>query len=205
MNGQNNFLATADKRKLKHSATESSSIPEKIDFITPTVMSVLEFFLNDPMKEYYGREVSRKTNVSVGSANKILRLLTELDFLTQERKGKMLIYKLNLKEPTVKQFKILISIFSLKKLVGELKPDSRRVVLFGSCSQGTDTKESDIDMLIITAEKEPVRKIINEFNRKQERHIAPIVVDMNEFIRLKNEDKPLYENIDRGIVLWEAE
>lgn len=184
---------------------QSSLIPKKLGFLTPTVMNVLEFFLTDPMKEYYGREVSRKTGVSLGSANRILRLLTDVDFLTQERKGKMIIYRLNLKEPVVKQFKILINVFSLKELVSELKLGSQRVVLFGSCSQGTDTKESDIDLFIITIEKERIRKIVNVFNRKLQRHIAPIIVDMNEFIRLKKEDKPLYENIERGIVLWEAE
>jgi predicted nucleotidyltransferase len=184
---------------------QSSLIPKKLGFLTPTVMNVLEFFLTDPMKEYYGREVSRKTGVSLGSANRILRLLTDVDFLTQERKGKMIIYRLNLKEPVVKQFKILINVFSLKELVSELKLGSQRVVLFGSCSQGTDTKESDIDLFIITIEKERIRKIVNVFNRKLQRHIAPIIVDMNEFIRLKKEDKPLYENIERGSVLWEAE
>jgi predicted nucleotidyltransferase len=192
------------KRQL-NSKPQSNSIPKKLDFITPTVMNVLEFFLTDPMKEYYGREVSRKTGVSLGSANKILRSLTELEFLTQERKGKLVIYRLNLKEPTVKQFKILINVFSLKTLVSELKFDSKRVMLFGSCSQGTDTKESDVDLLIITNEKEQVRKIINVFSRKQQRQLAPIIVDMNEFIKLKKEDKPLYENIERGVALWEAE
>jgi len=28
---------------------------------------------------------------------------------------------------------------------------------------------------------------------------------MNEYISLKRNDKPLYENIERGITLWEAE
>ena len=188
-----------------NSAPGSASVPENLSFITPTFMSVLEFFLADPAKAYYGREISRKTGVSLGAANSILKLLTELDFLTRERKGNLLIYKLNLKEPSVKQFKILSNVFWLKGLVGELKLDSRKVVIFGSRSQGTDTEESDIDLLIITTEKESVKKKINAFNRKQERHIAPIIVDMNEFISLKKDDKPLYENIERGIVLWEAE
>ena len=117
----------------------------------------------------------------------------------------MLMYRLNLKEPTVKQLKIAINTFQLKKLVDQLKSYSRRVVLFGSCSQGTDTKDSDVDLLIVAVEKEPVGKLLSDFNRKNDRKVAPIVVDMNEFIRLKNEDKPLYENIERGIILWEAE
>lgn len=209
MSDAHSRLNTSEKEKMKNPSTSSFDksvhILKKLNFITPTVMTVLEFFLADPMKEYYEREVARKTGVSRGSANKILRLLTDLDFLTREEKGRMLIYKLNLKEPTVKQFKILINTFALKPLVNKLKQHSKRVGLFGSCAQGTDTKDSDIDLLIITPEKEATRKIISEFNQTNERKVAPIIVDMNGFILLKKEDRPLYENIERGIILWEAE
>lgn len=184
---------------------ENTPKTENLGFLTPTVMQVLVFFLNDPSNQYYGREVSRKTGVSIGSANKILRLLTELSFLTQEKKANIIIYKLNVGNPAVKQFKILVNIFSLRGLIDKLTPVSRKVVLFGSCSQGIDTKESDIDLLIITAEKDHVKKIISLFTGKIVRRVSPIIVDVNEFIALKREDKPLYENIERGIVLWEAE
>ncbi len=177
----------------------------KLGFITPTVMQVFEFFLEDNTKEYHEREVVRRTGVSKGSASKILKLLTNFGFLTREERGRLAIYRLNQKEPMVKQFKILINTFALKQLTDELKPVSRRIVLFGSCSQGTDTKESDIDMLVVTNEKDQAGEIISQFNKNSERRLAPITVDINEFIRLKREDKPLYENIERGITLWEAE
>jgi predicted nucleotidyltransferase len=182
-----------------------NQIPQQLNFLTPKEITVLNFFLADPMGEYYEREVARKTGVSRGSAHGILLALAKVDFLTREEKGRMLIYKLNLNEPTVKQLKITVNTFALKKLVNNLKHDSRKIMLFGSCAQGTDTKESDIDLLIITNEKEQVRKIINVFGRKQQRQLAPIIVDMTEFIKLKKEDKSLYENIERGVVLWEAE
>lgn len=174
-------------------------------FLTPKIMTILEFFLENPMHEFYEREVVRKTGVSLGSANKTLRLLAKLGFLTREEKGRLAIYKLNQKEPTVKQFKILVNTFALKPLIDELKGVSKRVVLFGSCAQGIDTKESDIDLLVITDEKEQVSKMISRYNRNSERKVTPITVDMNEYVRLKREDKPLYENIERGIPLWEAE
>ena len=60
-------------------------------------------------------------------------------------------------------------------------------------------------MLVIAQEKEPVKKIMSEFNQKSYRRIAPIVVNMNEYVSLKREDKPLYENVERGITLWETE
>jgi predicted nucleotidyltransferase len=168
-------------------------------------MTILEFFLENPMHEFYEREVVRKTGVSLGSANKILRLLAKLGFLTREEKGRLAIYKLNQKESTVKQFKILVNTFALKPLTDELKGVSKRVVLFGSCAQGIDTKESDIDLLVITNEKEHASKIISRYNRNSERKVTSITVDMNEYVRLKNEDKPLYENIEKGILLWETE
>jgi predicted nucleotidyltransferase len=177
----------------------------KLSFITPTVMKVFEFFLEDPTKEYHEREVIRKTGVSKGSAGKILKLLTILGFLNREEKGRMAIYKLNLKEPSVRQFKILLNTFGLKRLTESLKDHSRKIILFGSCSQGTDVKDSDIDLLIITTEKEKAKKMISKFNQKNERKVAPITVSMNEYVLMKQEDKPLYENVERGIILWEAE
>lgn len=78
-------------------------------------------------------------------------------------------------------------------------------MLFGSCAQGTDVKESDIDLLILTDQKDAVRKEINRFNTKEERRVAPIVVDANELAKMKREDKSLYENIESGIVLLESQ
>lgn len=180
-------------------------MPEKLDFITPTLMRILHTFLVDPMEECYEREVVRRTGVSKGSTNKILRLLANLGFLISERKGRMVFYRLDLREPVVRQFKVLINIYALEKLLSQLKQYSRRVVLFGSCARGVDVKDSDIDLFILTSEKEHVRKKISEFNRKSERKLPAIIVDANEFARLKRQDKPLNENIESGITLWEIE
>ncbi len=177
----------------------------KLGFITPTVMQVLEFFLEDGINEYHEREIVRRTGVSKGLASKILKLLTSLGFLTREEKGRLAIYRLKQNEAAVKQFKVLLNVFALKLLTDKLKENSKRIVLFGSCAQGTDTKESDIDLLVVTEEKEAAVKTISEFNKKSQRRVAPITVNMNEYISLKREDKPLYENIERGITLWEAE
>lgn len=180
-------------------------MPEKLDFITPTLMTVLELFLDDPMQEYHEREVIRKTRVSKGSANHILRLLAKSDFLIRRRRGRMVFYMLDTKEPAVRQFKVLVNVYGLKKLLDQIKEHCRRIVLFGSCAQGVDVKESDIDLLVLTSEKDFVRRKISEFNRSNKRQIAPIVVNSNELVRLKREDKPLYENMDRGIILWQTE
>lgn len=178
-------------------------MPKKLDFITPTLMKVLQLFTEDPLHERHEREVVREAKVSKGSANNILRLLTEQGFLTRERKGRMVFYKLNAGEPTVRQFKVLANVYALKELVDQLKQHSRKIVVFGSCAQGTDVKESDIDLLVISLDKGPVKRKVSAFNQRNDKKIAAITLDTNEYIQLKREDKPLYENIERGVVLWE--
>jgi predicted nucleotidyltransferase len=178
---------------------------KKLEFITPTLMSVFEFFLCDPMREYHQREVARGARVSVGSANRILKLLADLGLLTRQRRGRMVFYKLSAGDPVVRQFKALLNVYSLRPLLQAARRHSRRIVLFGSSAQGTDVKESDIDLFLLTSEKNSARNEISEFNRKSERKIAPIIVDANEFVRLKRNDRALYENIEGGITLWQAE
>jgi len=180
-------------------------MPEKLDFITPTLMMILDLFLSDPMQEYHEREVVRRARVSKGSANRILRLLAGLDLLTRKRKGRMVFYKLNSEEAVARQFKVLVNVFELKRLVDQIKNDCRRIVLFGSCAEGVDAKDSDIDLLVLTSTKNSVRKRVSEFNRNRSRKITPIIVDPDGYMRLKREDRPLYENVARGIVLWEKE
>lgn len=180
-------------------------MPGKLDFITPTLIRVFELFLSHPMGQYHEREVMRATRVSKGSANKMLRVLAARGFLISERKGRMVFYILNRAEAVVKQFKVLSSVYLLKGLTDRVKEESRKIVLFGSCAQGTDTRESDIDLFVLTSTKNTVRRRIRDFNRANDRKVTPVVVDANELARLKREDKPLYENVQRGITLWERE
>lgn len=180
-------------------------MPEKLDFITPTFMTVFEFFLEDPTKEHHEREVVRGAKVSKGSANKILRRLAGMGFLIRETKGRMVFYRLNVGEPAVRQFKVLVNVYSLKGLVDQLKQHSKKVVMFGSCARGVDVRGSDVDLFILSSEKGSVKRIVSDFNRGSERKIAPVIVDSNELIQLRKEDEPLYENMERGIVLWKTE
>jgi predicted nucleotidyltransferase len=175
-----------------------------MDFLKPTTLKVLEFFFTHPAVEFHEREVLRGAGISKGSANKILRELAGLAILRRTEKGRMVFYRLNASDPFVKQMKILSNVWALRPFVQGLGESARKVILFGSCAEGTDVGESDIDVLILTDEKRRAKERVSSFNRKSERQIAPVIVDMEEFTRMKKEDRPLFERIDRGIALWET-
>jgi len=142
---------------------------KKLDFITPTLLKVLYLFHEDPMQELHEREVMRRTGVSEGSANKILRQLSEIKVLERSKKGRMVFYKLDMKNPVTRQFKVLFNVYSLNEMIEEIKQDCRRIILFGSCSEGTDTEESDIDLYIETPSKKDIS--LEKFEDKLKRKI----------------------------------
>ncbi len=179
-------------------------MPKKLDFITPTTLKILYVFHEDTMRELHEREVVRKAKVSKGSANKILRKLSEIGILNREKRGRMVFYRLNIKNAVARQFKVLFNVYSLHDLVEEIKQDCKRIILFGSCSEGTDVKESDIDLFILTSEKDIVKRKVSAYG-KTGRRIAAIIVDSNEFAKIRKEDKPLHDRILKGIILWESE
>jgi predicted nucleotidyltransferase len=180
-------------------------MPEKLDFITPTLLKILYLFHEDPMQEVHEREIVRRAKVSKGSANKILRKLSEIKVLERNEKGRMVFYRLNTTNAVARQFKVLFNVYSLNKLVEQIKQDCKTVILFGSCSDGTDSKGSDVDLFILTNEKNKVLAKVSVYQSKIGKKIAPVMVNANELMRLKNEDEPLHERIFRGIVLWESE
>jgi len=179
-------------------------MPDKLDFLTPTTLKVLEFFFANSMAEFHEREIIRNAKISKGSANKILRRLAELALLTRARKGRMVFYRLNAGDPLVKQLKILSNVWELRGFVEENEERTKKIILFGSSAEGTDVSESDIDILILTDEKTPLKESVSRFNRKSTRKISPIILDVDEFVKMKKEDKPLFERIDKGVVLLET-
>jgi len=179
-------------------------MPQKLDFITPTMLKILYLFHEKPQQELHEREVMRRAVTSKGSAGRTLKKLSQIGVLEKDKKGRMVFYRFNTKNAVARQFKVLFNVYSLNKLVNEVKQYCKKIILFGSCSEGTDTEESDIDLFILTNEENIVGSKINSY-QEVERKITPITVSSNEFVKLRKNDKPLYDRILKGIVLWETE
>ena len=128
--------------------------------ITPLGLQILTFLARNPDKQFYIREIAKNMNKSVGGTHKTLKSLNEMGFIKENKSGKNIYYQINQKNPSIKNFKIFITINELTPLVNKLKDISEKIILFGSCATGEDTSESDIDLLVLTNEKEEVNKYI---------------------------------------------
>lgn len=166
-------------------------------------MKVLYTLAFNPLRLYYQREVANEADISVGSANRVLPDLVSNGLVMKEEKGKIHIYRYNIDDPAARQLKVLFNVLELKEMVEGIKPHAKRIIVFGSCSRGTDVKDSDVDLFILTDEKDVVTESLRSFNIR--RSISPIIVDANDYVNLRNQDRPLYDEVLGGITLWERE
>jgi len=171
--------------------------------LTKSEQIILRYFATDSGATLYESEIAKNTKVSIGSANQSLKELLKKDMVYLEKKGNMNFYSLNLDNPLVRQSKVTQTIAELNGLITKLKPLTKRIILFGSCAEGIDTQNSDIDLAIVSQEEEDVRKLIKK--QKIAREIQVLIFKSNDFLALAEKDKPLYERIQKGIILWRAD
>jgi predicted nucleotidyltransferase len=168
-------------------------------------MAILRLLASEPLRSYYQREVARIAGVSVGKTNQVLRRLEKDELLSRERRGNVDLYSYNLGSPPARYLKIFFNLSEVEGLRRRLRGLSSKVILFGSCAEGTDSRESDIDILVVAGDKEAAEKTVRKAESGTRRKISPVILTPLEFSGLKEKDQAFYEQVNKGITLWEPE
>jgi len=170
-----------------------------LNLFSKTEMKVLDF-ISKADGELYERQIAQQAKISVGSANAILNRFARLGLVEKTTRGKMSFYSASANNPVLRQFKIFSTVNGLMPLVGKLEGLAGRIILYGSCAAGTNTRSSDVDLFILSSQKEQIRRLLDRHEK-----IQAIVMDSSEWVSLSRKDKPLYERINSGIALMEAD
>lgn len=174
--------------------------------ISTNMQKVLSFLIKFSDQEFYEREVSRSLDISAGSANRALNGLFSSDVVKRRKEGKMFFYSVNSDNAAIPELKKVINLLLIEPLIEALKSISSRVVLYGSCAQGTDTSESDLDLFVVSNDKQNVSDTINgfEFPRGYEGiHIQAVIKTSVELLESGESERTFLSEIESGIKLWE--
>ena len=120
----------------------------------------------------------------------------------------MYFYFIDKANPYLKEFKILANLLSIEPLVEKLKRLSRKIILFGSWAEGNDGEDSDIDLFIVSSEKEKVLSVVNEFSYSSKlynRKVQPVINAPEDLLKKGKGEKVFLEQVEKGKVLWERE
>ena len=162
---------------------------------------ILEIFFNEPTKQHYLIDISRRIKLAHTSVKSLLDGLVKdgLILRSVEKKGrrKFPLYKANTPEKRFRKNKRIFNIYSLLEsglieyLEEKLSPKS--IIVFGSYEHGDDNEQSDID-IYLECKKEDIKT--EKFEKKLRRTIQ---LHFNEnFLTYPVE---LKNNIINGFVL----
>ena len=84
----------------------------------------------------------------------------------------------------------------------KIKKLSKKIILYGSCSRGENTSESDIDLFIVTNKSNLISEGMKK-NKLSER-IRLIIRSPSEYVEMEKTDPTFYKEIELGITLWES-
>jgi len=153
-------------------------------------------------KDCIASKIAKNLGLSIGSVFEVLKNLNKIGLVNGTRIGRAIIYEPVRSHPMMKSFRVFDNLSELNELVLSLKEYSRKIILFGSCSRGEDTLDSDIDLFVLADDDKQtqVRRLISEFDL--DREIKPVIVDTHELMEMQSSDKVFYQEIMKGIELW---
>jgi predicted nucleotidyltransferase len=158
-------------------------------------MELLNFFLEYSKQEFSETEVRKKTKLARATVNKWLKILLNLNLLTQTTKGKMKIYKANTEFVVTRQLKILLNIVKLLPHIGDIK--NVQIYLYGSAARGEDLEDSDIDLLIIGKPDKSIFDYIETIEAKVGRRVKMSFYTELEWSSMARKDPAFYERVEK--------
>lgn len=179
---------------------------ESILFFKKSLFKVARLIFNYPNKTFHIRKLAKETGLSTTSIVRSVKELSKLErfkIIKIEKTDITTNIKANIESDSYKFYKKIFNLYRLERylFIGELVEafNAETIVLFGSFAKGEDVEDSDIDLLIITNQKEgrDVDDFLDtwekELNRKINIQVLPSL----------DKSSPEFRNaIANGIVLY---
>ncbi len=166
-------------------------------------LAILEYFFNDPTREYHIREIARLVKVSHMTARHYLRQLAKKGLLALKSRKLILAYSANVQNKQFRNLKLYYNLETIRKskLIDDLERfyDYPVIVLFGSYALASNTKESDIDICLVSSIQKAVD--LKKYQKVLKRTISIHQYSPQEFRELREKNPGLLNSICNGLVL----
>lgn len=165
----------------------------KILFFRESIFRVAELIFNFPNKTFHIRMLEKDTGFSTTAIIDSIEELKKYEIVKIEETPLTTNVKANLESEAYRFYKLVFNLYRLKRYgfidnLVETFGNPEAIVLFGSFAKGEDIEESDIDILVISSQKnnENLEDFVNlfkkELNRKINIHTLPsLAKSSNEF------------------------
>lgn len=147
---------------------------------------IFRLLFSEDKKSIYLRDLQRQSGLSIGTIQKEIANLKELDLLISKRDGNRLYYAANTDHPVYKEICGLVEktagiVEQLKEVLSSTKGIDCAFI-FGSYAKGEEKSHSDIDLIIIgTVGLRILSSVLRPITEKTGREINPHVYAMKSW------------------------
>lgn len=165
-------------------------------------LKILDYLTAAPKGKGFISQIARDIGISKGEVSKSVKVLKDGGLIFSEQSGRNMVCYVDRRLPFFVHLRMAFNLLEIAPQVTVLRPWADKIVLFGSCANGTDTTDSDIDLLVIARDKEKIQKAT--WKIKLSRPAQWIIKTPSEYVVLNSQEKVFAGEISKGIVLWEA-
>jgi predicted nucleotidyltransferase len=173
----------------------------KILDLTKNEEKIINFLADNFSKEFFSSEIAKKTKISIGGAYNALESLKRREFVLFKKEGRMKFYQIDINNQLVKQYRIIVLLYSLRSFIKKIKKNCVDLILFGSGSRGEYDKESDVDLLVVSRDRDGVIEILENYKNDEKYNIKPIIKTPTAWHELEGSDMEFYQEVLKGIKL----
>ncbi len=187
---------------------------------------ILEIFQKKP-KERYLSEVAKEAKISVERAHTYLKEMSDSDYLSKEKRGNMIFYKLNFNNELLINELEFIELKNKRKfieknvVIGKLMSkltdalkgnidELRAVFLFGSFARREHSDRSDVDVLVVLSKKHEkaetsILEAASKVGMQYGREVNASVLSVSEFSEGLERKEGFYKTFLRDKIIFYGE
>ncbi len=165
-------------------------------------LKILDYLTASSQGGGFISQIARDTGISKGEVSKAVKVLKGCGLVDSEQNGRNMVCRVDRRLSVFARLRTTFNLIEIMSKIAGLRKYADKIILFGSCAQGTDTADSDIDLLVVTRDKQKADKAAQAI--KLSRPVQWVIKMPQEYVVLNSKEKVFAGEIGKGIVLWEA-
>jgi len=163
---------------------------------------VLRLFIFNPGAEMYIKEVAKKLNISPSTAKFNCDLFLKEGFFNVAEKGNLKIFSLDNGSVYVRELKRLFALLAFREAgIERMLKGGMSLAIYGSHASGEFNEDSDVDIIIIGAEKQADRGFILSFEKKTGKQVQLTVIPYHKWEMMKRRRDVFASEVLRNHIL----
>lgn len=163
-------------------------------------------------KEITLKVIQKRSKLSYEPVHRIVKQLVDKKLLFVKKFGKTLVYSLDFTKEKIKIAFILYSNERKEKFAEDYgriykalskidEEDIYFLIVFGSYAKDNPTKQSDVDLLCVSPNKNKVESKLKGLRYETNLEFTPVVISKTEFAKIKKENEQFWKDlVDYGII-----